>query len=50
MYNVYGNVRTSKKLCWKKRYKIKDVIMKKFIGAKFLDYKIVDSKVVIAQV
>ncbi|XP_070051520.1 uncharacterized protein [Nicotiana tomentosiformis] len=52
LYNVYSNAETSKKL-WdalKKKYKIEDAGLKKFVATMFLDYKMVDSKAFITQV
>lgn len=52
LYNVYCTVKTTKEL-WEsleKKYKTKDVSIKKFIVVRFLNFKIVDSKTVMEQV
>ncbi|XP_075083551.1 uncharacterized protein LOC142167286 [Nicotiana tabacum] len=52
LYNVYSVIKISREL-WnapEKKYKTKDVGLKKFVAAKFLDFKMVDGKSVITQV
>ena len=52
LYNVYCAFNTVREL-WEsldKKYKTKDVGLKKFVVGKFLDYKMLDSKTVISQV
>ena len=52
LYNVYSLIKTAREL-WEsldRKYKTKDVVMKKFVVGRFLDYKMVDSKTIISQV
>ncbi|KAL0289051.1 UNVERIFIED_CONTAM: hypothetical protein Sangu_2631500 [Sesamum angustifolium] len=52
LYNVYSSVKTARALreSLKKKYKIEDVGLKKFIVETFLEFKMVDSKTVMNQV
>ena len=52
LYNVQSPIKTAREL-WEsldRKYKTKDVGMKKFVVGRFLDYKMVDSKTIISQV
>ncbi|PHU20105.1 Pentatricopeptide repeat-containing protein [Capsicum chinense] len=52
LYNVYSGTKTSKEL-WgalERKYKMKDMGIKKFLVAQFLDFKMIDSKFVVSQV
>ena len=52
LYNVYIDKKTTKEL-WEsldRKYKIENVVAKKFVVGRFLDYKMVDSKTVVSQV
>ena len=52
LYNAYSPIKTAREL-WEsldRKYKSKDVGMKKFVVGRFLDYKMVDSKTIISQV
>ena len=52
LYNVYTDKKTKKEL-WEslnRKYKIEDVVAKKFFLGRFLDFKMMDSKTVACQV
>ena len=52
LYNVYNPIRTAKELLesLEKKYKTKDVGLKKFVVNRFLELKMIDSKIVMSQV
>ncbi|XP_047264134.1 uncharacterized protein LOC107863717 isoform X1 [Capsicum annuum] len=52
LYSIYSGTKTSKEL-WgvlKRKYKMEDARIKKFLVARFLDFKMIDSKSVVCHV